>query len=471
MLIEHFPARLTVNLDQIASNTAKIKAKLAPTTQIMAIVKANAYGHGLLESAHAALKGGATWLGVAKISEALLLREYLDADTEGCSHHNTRIFSWIYGPDAPYSNILRADLDVSVSTLWEIEKFADAAKKLGNGQKARLHIKLDTGFGRNGFTLGQFSEFQQALDLIKHYEELGLVVLEGVWSHLANADTPGNKETVQKTFDQQKLFDEAIVQIGQVGLNPQFKHLAASAAVLLYPQMHYNLVRPGIILYGLSPNPEEINVAEYKLKPALKLEVQMNNVKQVERGVGISYGHEYYTTQDTQIGIVPLGYADGILRACGSSKTSIGAPVLVNDKLAHIAGRVCMDQFMIDIGPDAIAKAGDWVTLFGAQEGEPSVDEWAKIGGTINYEILTKTTPLAPVSYIKAPTTGFIPRIDLDIVEASLSQANPTQGDGGVDCEIPHQALNDNGQVPNDNGVVQEGTQIQALDNAKETQS
>jgi alanine racemase len=404
---------VTVNLDAISNNTARVKSLLAENTEIMGIVKANAYGHGLLESAHAMLKGGASWLGVAKISEALQLREYLDADTLECSHSNTRIFSWIYGPDAPFSSMLRAQLDVSVSTLWEIEKFAAAARHLGgaeNGHCARLHIKIDTGFGRNGFT-NVGNDFEKALRLIGGFQQEGLVVLEGIWSHLANADSPNNLGAVQKTRQQNELFQEYIAYVENAGFRPKYKHISASAGTLLYPEMRYNLVRPGIALYGLSPNPDEIDAAKFGLQPAMKLEVQMNNVKRVHAGEGVSYGHVYHTSEETNLGIVPLGYADGILRSCGGDDQRAGAPVLVGDKVAKIAGRVCMDQFMIDIGPETSAKAGDWVTLFGFQNWEPSVNEWAKAGGTISYEILSKTTSLAPIRYISAPKTGMLPKV------------------------------------------------------------
>jgi alanine racemase len=414
---------VTVDLDTIVANTicvgnllrAKSEEIGAVRPEVMAIVKANAYGHGLLEAAHATLKGGATWLGVAKISEALELRNDLDKDTQtrGCSHQNTRIFSWIYGPDAPYTEMLRADLDVSVSTCWEIDKFAEAAKALGapeSGRAARLHIKVDTGFGRNGFTnIGP--DFETALGMIKAYEEQGLVKLEGVWSHLACADEPDNQDAVAQTAAQFQAFEQKVAQIEATGLAPRYKHISASAGVLLYPNSYYNLVRPGLILYGVSPNPAQIDVKQYGLRPAMKLEVQMNNVKKVAAGQGISYGHRYHAKQDTNIGIVPLGYADGIMRSASGTDDKLGAPVLVGDKLAHIAGRVCMDQFMVDIGPETDAQAGDWVTLFGPGRLDPSVDDWAKAAGTISYEILSKTTQQAPIINVEAPATGLIPII------------------------------------------------------------
>jgi alanine racemase len=437
--MEHFPARVTVDLETIASNTLRVKNIVGNDTEIMGIVKANAYGHGLLESAHAMLKGGATWLGVAKISEALELRKFLDEDTENCSHQDTRIFSWIYGPDAPYTEMVRADLDLSATTLWELDKFADAAQKLGapdSGRIPRVHIEVDTGFSRNGFTdIG--SDFKDALVKIKDYEEQGLMKFVGIWTHFANADTPSNPANVDKTKAQHTKFEEFCDVVENNGLHPQYKHIAASSAVLLYPEMHYNLVRPGIILYGNSPNPEEIKVADYGLKPAMKLEVQMNNVKQIRAGSGISYGHRYVAPNDTWLGIVPLGYADGVLRSSGGVNCScengdeekVGAPVWVpaDQDHANIVGAVCMDQFMVDLGPSTRSKAGDWVTLFGPGDNDPSIDEWAVAGDTISYEILTKTTQLAPISFLKPPHTVIgIP--GLPLTEEALSQIASQKG-------------------------------------------
>jgi alanine racemase len=413
MYSDHFPARITVNLDNIMHNTMLVRDILQPETEIMGIVKGNAYGHGLLESAHAMLKGGATWLGVAKISEALQLRQYLDTDTVDCSHFGTRIFSWIYGPDAPYTEIVRADLDVSVSTVWEVEKFAAAAQALrtpGTNRAVRLHIKVDTGFGRNGFTrVG--NEFDRALELIKHYEAEGLVKCEGVWTHLVRADEVGNSDAIRQTELQNALFQESVQQIQAAGLEPKYFHVANSAGVLHYPDTHYNLVRPGIILYGIAPNSDQNYLQTRGFKPAMKLEVQMNNVKQVLAGQGISYGHVYHTKSDTKIGIVPLGYADGILRSSGGTDNKLGAPVQYGNDIVHIVGRVCMDQFMIDLGRDTTAKAGDWVTLFGWQNNQPSVWQWAEAADTSAYEILSKTTPNAPIATLEAPQTGVIPRV------------------------------------------------------------
>lgn len=415
--MEHFPAKVTVNLEHLTANTQCIKHLVGDSVEIMGIVKANAYGHGLLEAAHAILKGGATWLGVAKISEALELRKYLNSDTEHCSHQNTRIFSWIYGPDAPYEEMLKARLDLSVTTLWEIDKIATAAAKLGapdNFSAPNIHLEVDTGFSRNGFTRIE-GLYEKALEKIKYYQDRGLINLVGIWSHLAVADQPNEAAATKKTMDAACKFEDFHKELANYGLDVKYKHIAASASTLLNPELHYNLVRPGIALYGCSPNPEQINISKYNIKPALKLEVQMNNVKYVAAGEGISYGHKYITENDTYLGIVPLGYADGILRCSGgtnSSATAIkpGAPVYVpsSNKLARIVGRVCMDQFMIDLGPETNAKAGDWVTLFGFNEGEPSIDEWAKAGDTISYEILTKISKDASIKYLDAPQTMVI---------------------------------------------------------------
>jgi alanine racemase len=262
--------------------------------------------------------------------------------------------------------------------------------------------------GRNGFIYDS-PLFAEALQALAHYQEQGLIQVEGIWSHLASSDTPQIPEDVAFTRAQHHLFEQFIERVENAGFALKYKHLSASAGILLYPEMHYNLVRPGIMLYGISPNPKAIDVRQHGISAALKLEAQMNNVKQVKAGSGISYGQIYHTKNDTSIGIVPLGYSDGIMRSSGGSDSKAGAPVLVGGKIAYVAGRVCMDQFMIDIGADTSAKAGDWVTLYGPGSADPDIADWAEAAGTIPYELLTNVTAHAPISYVQSARTGVVP--------------------------------------------------------------
>ncbi len=406
--MRYFPARVFVSRDNFTNNCARIKQLVDKKVEVMAIVKANAYGHGLLECTIRCLENGINWFGVAKISEAFNLHKLLKRQEQltGLDMSNLHIFSWIYGPNAPFRRIVSTGLIVSVSTLWEIQELANAAKQLK--KQAHIHIKVDTGFGRNGFTLVS-DTFSQALKLIQKFESQGLLKCEGIWSHLAHADQVEQEEVVAKTFQQHAHFEYYTGVVADAGLNPIYKHIAASAAMLNYPEMHYNMVRPGILLYGVSPNPDTIDAQKLGFRPAMRLDVQMNNVKLVEKGSGISYGHEYTTQDRTNIAIVPLGYADGIMRSFGGTKTTAGAPVLVEGKVVHIVGRVCMDQFMLDLGCKTTAKAGDWATLFGSSiqlDSEKDdrtlsnagstvgveVGSWAEAAGTIPYEVLTCTT-------------------------------------------------------------------------------
>jgi len=388
---EAHPARAVVDLSAVRHNVG-VLAQAAPTAQVMAVVKADAYGHGLLPVARAALAGGATWLGVAQLAEALELRAGLDAAAapptgDGAPRAvevpRPRILTWLFAPGAPLTRALEADLDLSASAPWAVEEIAAAAR--ATGRTARVHLKVDTGMGRGGARPEAFGDL---LDAALRAGAEGTVDVVGVWSHLACADEVDNPVTAEQTA----LFTAALDQAARAGVHPEVRHLAASSGTLFHPATHFDLVRPGIGVYGLTPAPDVAGSAELGLRPAMRLEARLTVVKPVPAGTPLSYGHTARTTVDTFVGVVPLGYGDGIPRAASDR-----GPVAVAGRRLHVAGRVCMDQVVVDLGPDAAdVREGDVAVLFGDGDGVPTADEWAGASGTINYEIVTRLGARVP---------------------------------------------------------------------------
>ncbi len=370
------PACAQVDLDAIRDNVAALKG-MAGRAEVMAVVKADGYGHGLVPAARAALRGGATWLGVAQLPEAVELREAgIDAP----------VLSWLHVPGQDFSEAIRLGVDLSVSTQWSLDAIATTARR--EGVTARIHLKVDTGLGRNG---AWGDELDGLVGSIGSLEAEGAVSLVGVFSHFAYADAPQHP-TVRA---QQVRFEEIVGELEQAGLSPQLRHLANSAATLTNPSAAYDLVRPGLAVYGLSPVPDLGAPEHYGLREAMRLTAHLSSVKPCPAGQGISYGHTYTTERDTLLGLVPMGYADGIPRHA----SSVG-PALVGGRRVTIAGRVCMDQFVLDLGADYDGAAGDEVVLFGrGAAGEPTAQDWAAAIGTINYEIVTRVGCRVPRSY------------------------------------------------------------------------
>ena len=372
-----YPARAVIDLAAIRANVETLAAR-APSAQVMAVVKADGYGHGLVPSARAALAGGATWLGAAQVPEALALRAAgLDA----------RILTWLYARGAPLADAVAADVDVSVSAPWALDELVAGARQVG--RSARVHLKVDTGLGRSG---SMPSEFPALLDAALRAEASGEVRVVGIWSHFAWADAPQHP-TVRA---QAEVFAAMVGLAERRGARLEVRHLANSAATLTNPAVHYDLVRPGIAVYGLSPMPDLADAAELGLVPAMTLEAELALVKRVPAGQGVAYGHLYTTAAETTLGLVPLGYADGIPR-----HASERGPVLVGDRRLTVAGRICMDQFVLDLGPEARESAGDRVVLFGpGTAGEPTAEDWARASGTIGYEIVTRIGARVPRVYV-----------------------------------------------------------------------
>jgi len=381
--VNDFPARAVVDLGAVRGNVRALAAH-APTAQVMAVVKADAYGHGLVPAALAAVEGGATWLGTAQIPEALQLRRV------GVT--GVRVLAWLYAPGAPLREAVEADVDLSVASRWALHDVVAAAREAG--RTARVHLKVDTGLGRNGLAP---AELPDVLAAALAAEAEGVLRVVGLWSHLAFADDPGHP-VVRR---QAAVFAQSVAAVEAAGARLEVRHLANSAATLTAPDLHWDLVRPGVAVYGLSPVPQVGGPERYGLVPAMTLEAQLATVKPVPAGSGVSYGHEYVVPHDTVLGVVPIGYADGIPRHASGTADRWGGPLQVGGRRLGIAGRVCMDQVVVDLGPGAAEVAGDRVVLWGdGRDGGPTAQDWAEVAGTISYEIVTRLGARVPRDYV-----------------------------------------------------------------------
>lgn len=364
-----------VDLGAISHNIARLK-EAAAGAQLMAVVKADAYGHGLEPVAKTARIAGASWLGVALLTEALQLRRGGDTG---------RILSWLPTPGDAFDECVRADIDLGVGASWMLTEIAYAAASVG--RTARVHLKIDTGLGRSGLTVADWGDLlKQAARL----ERAGSIEVVGVWSHFAYADSPDHPTIA----DQLQVFEDAIELARAAGIDPQLRHIANSAATLSLPEAHFDLVRPGIAVYGISPGEEVGTSQTLGLRPAMKLAARLALVKRLPAGHGVSYAHQYVTDQETTVGLVPLGYADGLPR-----RSSGVGPVSVRGARLNVAGRMCMDQFVVDLG-DSEVNEGDEVVIFGAgDKGEPTAQDWALACETIAYEIVTCIGPRVARTY------------------------------------------------------------------------
>lgn len=363
-----------IDLAAIAANVGVLKS--CTSAEVMAVVKADGYGHGLVPAAQAAVSGGASWLGVAMLDEALALR---------AAGLTEPVLAWLWTPQE--ADTLRASLvagiDISVSTQLALDIVVATAAELGI--TARIHLKIDTGLSRNGATV---IDWPQLVDAAAKAAATGVIETTGIWSHFVHADSPGHPTTARQI----ERFADALAVAKQIGVIPQVRHLANSAATVTLPPAHFDLVRPGIGVYGLSPVPA---AGDFGLVPAMTLRSSLANVKRVSDGEGISYGHSYVLEADSTLALVPLGYADGIPR----SASNIG-PVSIGGRRYKISGRVCMDQFVVNIGDDEAAE-GDEVIVFGAgTNGEPTAQDWAVALDTIHYEIVTRVGSRVPRSYV-----------------------------------------------------------------------
>ena len=361
-------AFVEVNLNAISNNIKLVKSKTQ--AQILAVVKADAYGHGLIPVAKCAVDAGATWLGVALLEEAISLRE---------AGIKVPIISWLTPPSSDFKKAIELDIDVAIPSLKHLELIVAAGKAVG--KKPRVHIEVDTGMTRGGL-LGEWPEF---LIAAKGAD----IEVVGFWSHFARADEPDEIANQSQVLE----FESKLAQLIATGITPKYIHLANSAATLTNPNSHKNIVRLGIAMYGLSPDVNTLGSSQnLELEPAMTLKAEIHLVKRVPAGSPVGYGGTQTTLRDTKLAIITIGYADGIPRNASSA-----AGVFVAGRKAAIIGRVSMDQFVVDLGADSNAVAGEIVEVFGANG--YSIDDWAAASGTINYEIVTRIAARVPRIY------------------------------------------------------------------------
>ena len=352
-----------VDLDAIAHNVSVLKDFAGPA-EVMAVVKADAYNHGAVEVSRVALANGASELGVTSVAEALHLRG---------AGITAPILCWLNPSDADFASAIKADIEIGLTSIKHLEAVASAAREAGT---ATVAVKVDTGLNRNGVAASDYLDFVARLARV---EAEGLVRVRGFFSHLAHADEP-----YHPTIDLQKqrLID-ALAALRRTGLRPERVHLANSAATVTREDLRFDMVRPGIAIYGLSPLPEQ---GQFGLRPAMSYRSRVVLVKNVAAGEGVSYGHDWIAPEETRVALIPVGYADGLPRGLKGRFS-----VLLKDRLWPGIGRVCMDQVVVNIGiENNNVEEGDDVILFGdGSHGEQTAQDWATALGTIHYEVVT----------------------------------------------------------------------------------
>jgi alanine racemase len=360
-------AEAIVDLSAIKHNVEILKKTAG--TKLLAVVKADAYGHGLVPVAKAAISAGADYLGVALLEEAIKLRE---AGIE------SPILAWLVQPGSDFKSAIDLDIELAVASLTALKEISDASTE----KKARVHLEVDTGMTRGGF----LAEWDQLST-----EHLKNIEVVGIFSHFARADEPGEKQNL----DQLARFNEMVARLHAFGFTNVIRHLSNSAATLKDHASAFDMVRTGIAMYGLSPDVKTLgNSQSLGLRPAMQLRAAMYLVKDVPSNTPVGYGASESTTSDTKLGVIAMGYADGIPRIAHD------AGVWFAGKKAPIIGRVSMDQFVVDLGAASKAKSGDWVVVFGnSSHGEYTADDWGAASQSINYEIVTRIGPRVPRIY------------------------------------------------------------------------
>jgi alanine racemase len=372
-------AESVVDLGAIQHNV-RVLREHAGRAQVMAVVKADGYGHGATQVARAALAAGVTELGVATVDEALALR------ADGIT---APVLAWLHPPGIDFGPALLADVEIAVSSVRQLDELLDAVRR--TGRTATVTVKVDTGLNRNGVAPTQYPSMLTAL---RQAVAEDAIRLRGLMSHMVYADQPDNP-----TNDvQAQRFADMLAQARNQGLRFEVAHLANSSATMSRPDLAFDLVRPGIAVYGLSPVPE---LGDMGLVPAMTVKCAVALVKSIRAGDGVSYGHTWIADRDTNLALLPIGYADGVFRTLGGR-----LDVLINGRRRPGVGRICMDQFLVDLGPGQIDVAeGDEAVLFGpGTRGEPTAQDWADLLGTIHYEVVTSPRGRITRTYREAET-------------------------------------------------------------------
>ena len=358
---------LVIDLDAIARNLRTMTAKVTRHDEsrplVMCVVKADAYGHGMIPVARKLEAEGADYLGVADIGEALTLRN---------AGIDLPILAWLHSPRETFTAALTAGIELGIANLEQLDRVAEAAER--TGRVARIHLKIDTGLGRNGSTEADWAGL---LERTKELVAAGRVQTVGIFSHLSCTSEADDLRQIAR-------FESAVEQARLADVTFELRHLTASDGSLNYPQALYDMVRIGVALYGLSPFTEHSS-ADFGLVPAMTATALVVQTKHVPAGQGVSYGYLHRTSDETNLALIPVGYAEGLPRdASGKAWISIAG------KRYAVSSRIAMDQFVVDVGSDPI-KAGDVATIFGdPAAGVPSADDWAKASDTINYEVVTR---------------------------------------------------------------------------------
>ena len=348
----------TISLDAIADNVRHFRRLTG--VDVIAVVKANAYGHGAPAVATAALAGGATRLGTATIDESLALRR---------AGITAPLMAWLHEPGRRFDDAVEAGIEIGISSMEQLVAASEAAKP-----PASVHLKVDTGLSRNGIGA---HDLDRVLAEAARLERIGRIRIVGIFSHLSGASTDDDRAQLARYL-------EILERAASLGIRPEIRHLAATAGAIALPEARLDAVRIGIGLYGLSPFAGRSS-ADLGLRPAMTLRASVAAVRRVDAGAGVSYDYAYRCERETTLALVPLGYADGIPRQASGT-----GPVLVNGRPHTVAGRVAMDQFVVDVGDERVS-VGDEVIVFGDPTlGEPGATDWADAAGTINYEIVTR---------------------------------------------------------------------------------
>ena len=360
-------AEARIDLDRIKANINHLRG--LSSTPVMAVVKADAYGHGLVPVAKAALDAGASSLGVALLEEAITLRQ---------AGITAPILAWLVPPGSDFKLAVDNQIELAASSIKALEEIGAVKSQF----RPRVHLEVDTGMTRGGF-LDEWGKIDG-----HHVAKLDVV---GIFSHFARADEPGEKQNQI----QLNRFKEMVATVESFGYTNIVRHLSNSAATLKDQESRFDMVRVGIAMYGLSPDVKTLgDSSSLGLKPAMQLRAKLHLVKTVPANSPVGYGATAFTTAETILGVVAMGYADGIPRIAQ------GAGVFIDGKRAPIIGRVSMDQFVVDLGADSKAATGDWVIIFGdGSTGEYTADDWGAASGSINYEIITRIGPRVPRIY------------------------------------------------------------------------